>query len=81
MLNGNMCLGIYEQYLVARVGQNLAEVLKSRHGIKPYVPGRPAFKDFVMIESNIYNHSKALERFIEQAITFTATLPPKNQES
>ena len=79
VLNGNMCLGIYEDDLVARVGPSLANSLKDRAGIKPYLPENDDFSDFILIAEGIYKHAEALQKFIEQSLEYTAQLPPKNQ--
>ena len=79
LLNGNMCIGVYEDLLVARIGESLAETLVKKSGIHPYLPDKGLYDDFVMIDEQIYSHSKALQKFIDQSIKFTRSLPPQNQ--
>ena len=81
VLNGNMCLGIYEDDLVARVGPSLAATLKERPGIEPYLPGNDDFSDFILVAEGIYKHSEALQKFIEQSLEYTSQLPPKNHSN
>ena len=78
LINGNMCLGVYEDFLVARIGKQLARSLVDRPGIRKYLPDEGLYDDFVMLEEQIYNHSKALHKFIDQSITYTKNLPPKD---
>lgn len=78
LLNGNMCLGIYEDLLVARIGESLAETLVERPGIRKYLPDKGLYDDFVMIEEQIYSHPKALRKFIEKCLDYTSSLPPKD---
>lgn len=81
LLNGNMCLGIYEDFMVARIGKSLAETLIGKSGIRRYLPDEDLYDDFIMIEENVYSHSKALQKFINQSITYTRGLPPKDHGS
>lgn len=78
LINGNMCLGIYEDLLVARIGRSLAETLVKKPGIQRYLPDENLYDDFILIEKSIYNHSKALQKFIKQSIKYTSNLPPKD---
>lgn len=77
LIDGNMCLGIYEDLLVARIGESLAKTLVDRPGIQPYLPDEGLYDDFIMVEEKIYNHSKALHKFISQSLDYTSQLPPK----
>lgn len=79
-INGNMCLGIYNNLLVARIGKGLAKTLTQKSGIRPYLEGDDDFDEFILIEDSIYNHSKALNKFINQSIDYTTSLPPKEQD-
>lgn len=80
LINGNMCLGIYEDFLVARIGELLAKTLIDRPGIRRYLPDEGLYDDFIMIEEKVYNHSKALHKFIDKSLEYSADLPPKNQD-
>lgn len=80
LINGNMCLGIYEDFLVARIGESLAKTLIDRPGIRRYLPDEGLYDDFIMIEEKVYNHSKALHKFIDKSLEYSADLPPKNQD-
>ncbi|WP_440998711.1 hypothetical protein [Fodinibius sp. SL11] len=78
LINGNMCLGIYEDLLIARIGEQLASSLTDRPGIRKYLPDQGLYDDFIMIEEKVYSHSKALQKFIDQSITYTGKLPAKD---
>nr|WP_276611270.1 hypothetical protein [Fodinibius halophilus] len=80
LINGNMCLGIYEDLLVARIGESLAKTITSKPGIEPYLPDNDDFNDFVSVDKKIYSHSKALTKFIEESISYTGKLPPKEHD-
>lgn len=79
-INGNMCLGIYNDLLVARVGTQLANALTEKPGIAPYLPEDDDFDEFISVEDTIYNHSKALQKFINESISYTKQLPPKEHD-
>jgi TfoX/Sxy family transcriptional regulator of competence genes len=80
LLNGNMCLGIYNDFLVVRAGKSLAETLISWSGIEPYMHDEDDLEEFILVAPKIYNHSKALHKFVDQGIEYTASLPPKKQD-
>lgn len=79
-INGNMCLGIYNDLLVARVGTQLAEILTEKKGVSPYLPKDDDFDEFISVEDTIYTHSKALQKFIDESISYTRQLPPKEHD-
>jgi TfoX/Sxy family transcriptional regulator of competence genes len=78
LINGNMCLGIYEDLLIARIGERLATSLVDRPGIRMYLPDKGLYDDFVMVEEKVYSHTKALRKFIDQSISYTGNLPAKD---
>jgi len=80
LINGNMCLGIYDDYLVVRAGKALADSLIEKAGIEPFDPGNEELADFIMVAKGIYSHSKALQKFINRGIEFTSSLPPKEHD-
>lgn len=77
LINGNMCLGIYDDYLVVRTGKQLADTLVDRPGIERFDKGNKNLDEFIMVGPKIYNHSKAMAKFIEKGIEYTSKLPPK----
>ena len=77
LINGNMCLGVYGDMFVARVGESLAQTLLSKNGVHRYLPDEGLYDDFIMIEEPIYSHSKALQKFIDKSIAYTRQLPPQ----
>lgn len=78
LLNGNMCLGIYEDFLIARIGESLANSLITKKGVRKYLPDKGLYDDFIMVEEKVYSHSKALQKFIDQSLSYTGNLPPKD---
>lgn len=80
LINGNMCLGIYDDFLVVRTGKELADILIQRPGIERFDKDNENLDEFIMVGSKIYSHSKAMTKFIEEGIDYTSELPPKLPE-
>ena len=78
MINGNMCLGVHKGYLILRLGKNLAQsALKGKH-TRPFdITGRP-MSGWVMVDRNGTRDEDALQKWIDDAMSFVKTLPPKD---
>lgn len=78
LLYGNMCVGVWKNSLIARLGPEQAEkALKKPHVVEFDITGRP-MKGWVMIEPDGIDTEKQLSGWIEQSIEFVATLPKKS---
>ena len=77
MLNGNMCTGVYKDWLIIRVGEEAAlKVLKEKH-IKPMdITGKP-MRGWAMVAPKGYESDNNLERFVNMAADFVKKLPVK----
>jgi TfoX/Sxy family transcriptional regulator of competence genes len=76
LLNGNMMCGVYEDYLILRLGVDEAGAALGSPGVKPMdITGTP-MKGWVMVEEEA-TKGEALAGWIEKARAFTASLPPK----
>lgn len=80
LLNGNMCFGVYEESLVVRMNPAIAKSLLNKTGIDEFDTSRGENGFFVSIIPEIYENSKALDKFLNHALEFTATLPPKKND-
>jgi hypothetical protein len=77
MLNGNMCVAIYKDWLIARVGADTEKQLRSNSHTKPFdITGRP-MKGWVMIGLEGIDADVDLERHVQLAEGFVKTLPKK----
>jgi TfoX/Sxy family transcriptional regulator of competence genes len=78
MLNGNMLCGVEVGRYMFRVGKELEPEALARPGASPMdITGRP-MKGFVWVRA-AEARGKALESWIELAMSFVATLPPKQK--
>ena len=77
MLNGNMCVGVYKDFLIIRVGEERAALLSGETGISPMdITGKP-MKGWLKVAPNGYEDDNALKRYAKAAIDFVKTLPTK----
>ena len=80
LVNGNMCVGIYEDLLVVRTGPKLADTLAKRPGIKRFRQNEEELDGFISVDPEIYKHDKARHKFLSHALEHTSKLPPKEHE-
>lgn len=75
---GNMCFGIYKDFLIVRLGS--AEAVKpylAKDHVRPMdITGRP-MKGWVMVAPPGYDGGEPLDAWITQGRAFAQTLPPK----
>lgn len=77
MLNGNMCIGIYKDQLIARVGESKSKELLQYPHVKPMdITGTP-MKGWIMVLAEGIESDKALRLFMIDALKFVATLEEK----
>lgn len=77
LINGHMCVGIYKDWLIARVGPAAdAELLKQPHVKVMDITGRP-MKGWVMVAPDGIASDRALKAFITRSVDFVAALPAK----
>ena len=77
MLRGNMCCGVHTEELILRVGPDQHEEALSQAHVRPMdFTGRP-MRGFVVVDPGGYHEDKDLSRWIQQALEFVLTLPPK----
>lgn len=77
LLKGNMCFGVYQNYLILRLG--IEESIKAlpKKFVKHFdSTGRP-MKGWVMVDGKGLRTKKVLNQWIDLAINFVDTLPRK----
>ena len=77
LVNGNMCFGIYKDFLVVRLGaDSAAESLKEK-GVRPFdITGRP-MKGWVMVPAKAWADGGRLLEWLSGGRDFAGSLPPK----
>lgn len=79
LLNGNICVGVWRNSLIARLGAEQEDTALSEPYVKKMdVTGKP-MKGWVLVEPDGVESDAQLSRWIEQAIEFVSTLPSKQK--
>ena len=77
LLHGNLCIAVWKELLILRVGADCGETLLGERHFRPFdVTGR-AMKGWVMAEPEAVDTRDDLERCVDLAVDFVTTLPPK----
>lgn len=77
MLNGNMCVGVYKEFLITRIGVDALESIAKEPHVHPMdITGKP-MKGWAKIAPEGIERDESLYFHIEQAIKFASTLPSK----
>ena len=81
LLRGNMCVGVWKEYLILRLGKEWAApnalLRKAKKWGRPFdITGR-AMKGWVMVGSKGTQSAAALKEWVKQAIAFVSKLPRK----
>ncbi|MGC1272245.1 MAG: TfoX/Sxy family protein [Planctomycetaceae bacterium] len=80
LLDGNMLVGVWKDSLIARLGpQPAADALTEPHVGVFDVTGRP-MRNWVLIEPDGIEEDRALAKWVERAMNFVRTLPPKSPD-
>ncbi len=77
MLSGNMCVGIYKEWLIIRIGAEAAEERLKKPNVEPMdITGKP-MKAWAKVAPEAIKTKKQLEFYVRLASEFVATLPAK----
>ncbi|ABQ27503.1 TfoX/Sxy family protein [Geotalea uraniireducens] len=77
LLNGNMCFGIYRDYLIVRCGPDAAgEKLKEKHVRPMDITGKP-MKGWLMVEEGGWKREEDMSCWLLLGKKFALTLPSK----
>ena len=76
LTGGHLTVGVYGDELIARIGAQDMDAATAQPGVRPFaMTGRP-MRGIVVIRSAVLD-DKALDRWIGQARSYMAGLPPK----
>ena len=77
LMNGNMCVGVWKEFLILRLGPDQYEGALREPCVKEFdITGR-AMKGWVLVEPGGVEEEDELRMWVRRATTFTGTLPPK----
>jgi hypothetical protein len=77
LLKGNICCGVWKEYLILRLGDDAARQVLAEPHARPFdITGRP-MRGWAMIEPDGWQDEARLRRWIAWAVAFTETLPAK----
>jgi TfoX/Sxy family transcriptional regulator of competence genes len=77
LVDGNMCVGVIGDELIARVGPEATAAALERPGSRLFdFSGRP-MKGWITVEPDALEDDDALAGWVQLALVFVRTLPPK----
>jgi TfoX/Sxy family transcriptional regulator of competence genes len=80
-VNGNMFSGLWQDGIVARLGDADRARITAEYGAVPFEPmGRP-MKGYVTLPSAIVGDPGALREWLQRALEYGASLPPKEKKA
>ena len=77
-VHGNMCAGLFGDAMFARLAPEDRAALSGGGAPFEPMPGRP-MKDYALIADDILADEPALAEVLAKAVSFTASLPPKEK--
>ena len=77
LLNGNVCVGVWKDSLIARLGAELGMIALAEPYVREFdITGR-AMKGWVLVDPGGLNSDADLDSWLQRAVEFVRTLPPK----
>jgi TfoX/Sxy family transcriptional regulator of competence genes len=77
LLNGNMCFGVYKEFLIIRTSAEKAQDLLKSEYVRPFdITGRP-MKGWVMVSPDYVETQDQLLAMLRLGISFAENLPAK----
>jgi hypothetical protein len=77
LLHGNMCVGVWKEFLIVRVGPDAYDAALTKPGAKEFdITGRP-MKGWVMVDPSGARDDHELIAWVEEAVAFVSELPSK----
>jgi TfoX/Sxy family transcriptional regulator of competence genes len=81
VVNGNMFGGLFEQYVVLRLGEADLHMIVNDYGAEPFEPmGRP-MTGYVTVPPAIVGEPERLREWVQRAFEFAAALPAKEKKA
>lgn len=77
MVDGNLCVGVVGDELLARVGKEAAAEALARPGARPFdMTGRP-MAGWVCVDPTVLERDEQLAEWVDEALDFVRSLPPR----
>lgn len=77
LMNGHMCLGVWDDRLVIRIGTDGWDAICDQPHVGPMDFTGKVMKGWAMIHPDGLSEDEDLRRYVDMAIMSFATLPPK----
>ena len=78
IMNGHICFALWDDYLVIRIGiESAGKLVESDPHARLFDLNGKTMKGWVMIASDVLGENEDLQNYIDMAMLFTCTLPPK----
>jgi TfoX/Sxy family transcriptional regulator of competence genes len=77
LLNGNLCVGVRKESLIARLGPDQAQDALGDSSVTVFAVGGRAMKGWVLVAPEGVEDDGQLDDWIQRAGTFVNTLPAK----
>jgi TfoX/Sxy family transcriptional regulator of competence genes len=77
LVDGNLCVGVMGEELIARVGPDATDAALGRPGSRLFdFSGRP-MKGWIAVDPSALEADDTLAEWVDKALRFARTLPPK----
>jgi hypothetical protein len=76
LLNGNMCVGVWKEWLIARLGDGYGEALREPHVREFDITGK-TMSGWVMVGAAGVTTDDELREWVNRCVAFVRTLPAK----
>jgi TfoX/Sxy family transcriptional regulator of competence genes len=77
LLRGNMCFGIWKDFLIVRMDKGLAEKSLQGKNVRPFdITGKP-MAGWVLVEEAVWKSAAGLAKWLEIGKEFALSLPEK----
>jgi TfoX/Sxy family transcriptional regulator of competence genes len=77
LVDGNMCVGVMGEELIARVGPDATDAALRRPGARLFDFTSRPMKGWLQVEPAALEDDDALDAWVEDALRYVRTLPPK----
>ena len=78
VINGHICFALWDDYLVIRIGnESASKLVEGDSHARLFDLNGKTMKGWVMIATDALGEDEDLQNYIDMAMLFTCTLPPK----